>query len=68
MPGVICSSVAGLCLSNGYCAISLAGTVFSLGKTNCLVNGLPVRLIGSSSVPILDVAPLSATMMQLYHF
>ena len=68
MPGVMCSSLAGFCTSNGYSAISLAGTISPFGKMNSLVDGYPVRLLGSSSVPILDVAPLSATVDAIFPF
>ena len=68
MPGVICSSFAGFCTSNGYSAISFAGTTSQFGKMNSLVDGFMVRLLRLSSVPILDVAPLSATVDAIVPF
>ena len=68
IPGVMCSSLAGRRTSNGYSAISFAGMTSPFGSMNSLVDGLPVRLLGSSSVPMLDVAPLSATVDAMVPF
>ena len=54
------SSLAGFRTLKGYSAISVAWITSPLGSMNRLLDGSPVRWLGSSSVPTPDVAPLSA--------
>ena len=61
MPGVMCISDAGARTVNGYVAISVDATVCPPGRMNTLLDGMPVRGHGSSFVPTVDDAPLSAT-------
>ena len=61
MPGVMCISDAGARTVKEYVAISVDATVCPHGRMNTLLDGLPVRGHGSSLVPTLDDAPLSAT-------
>ena len=62
MPGVICTSEAGARRVNGYVAIFDAASACPPGRMNTLFDATPVRFHGSSSVPTLDVQPLSITV------
>ena len=62
MPGVICTLDAGAQRLKGYVAILDAASACLPGRMKTLLDATPVLLHGLSSVPTLDVHPLSITV------